>query len=62
MFTRGMSTRGENRGYGLYLVERIIEKRNGSIEIISDLGTGTTFIVELPYTSKTEQSSFMNRP
>lgn len=37
-------------GLGLYIVRNIIEKHGGSIDIISTLGKGTTFIVRLPIT------------
>jgi CitB family two-component system sensor histidine kinase MalK len=33
IFKKGFSTKGENRGYGLYLVKHSIEKLGGSIEV-----------------------------
>jgi len=54
IFTKGYSTKGPNRGLGLYLVKRSLEKLNGSIEIVSEEGQGTQFKVSLPYKSKDE--------
>jgi two-component system, CitB family, sensor histidine kinase MalK len=52
LFIKGYSTKGENRGIGLSLVQRSLEKLNGQIEIHSQKGKGTTFIVNFPYKSK----------
>ena len=46
---KGFSTKGENRGYGLNLVRRSVEECEGSIEIESIQGEGTTFVVKIPY-------------
>lgn len=45
-FTR-LTTAKEGRGLGLYLVKNIAEKNNGSIEVESEEGKGTTFRVFL---------------
>ncbi|MHB8073168.1 DcuS/MalK family sensor histidine kinase [Desulfosporosinus fructosivorans] len=52
IFTKGYSTKGPNRGLGLYLVKRSLERLNGSIEIVSEESQGTQFKVSLPYKSK----------
>lgn len=39
---------GEGTGIGLDIVQRIIEKHDASIELISEVGIGSTFIVILP--------------
>ena len=54
IFTKGYSTKGTNRGLGLYLVKRSLDKLNGSIEIVSEEGQGTQFNVSLPYKSEDE--------
>lgn len=37
-------------GLGLILSKEFIEKNNGSIEVISQIGIGTTFTIKFPYT------------
>jgi len=54
IFTKGYSTKGPNRGLGLYLAKRSLERLKGSIEIVSEEGLGTLFTVSLPYKSKDE--------
>jgi CitB family two-component system sensor histidine kinase MalK len=49
IFKKGFSTKGENRGIGLALVKRSLEKINGDIEINTELTKGTRFIVSIPY-------------
>jgi len=49
---KGFSTKGENRGIGLFLVQRSLEKLAGQLEIHSQKGKGTAFIVTFPYNSK----------
>lgn len=49
MFNKGYSTKANNRGYGLFLVKRCLEERNGQMEIYSQEGRGTIFRLYLPY-------------
>ncbi|MCM3569540.1 DcuS/MalK family sensor histidine kinase [Neobacillus mesonae] len=49
IFIKGISTKGPNRGQGLYLVQQSIERVKGDIEVYSKEGSGTTFIVTIPY-------------
>lgn len=49
LFLKGTSTKGPNRGHGLYLVRQSLDKINGHIEVHSKQGSGTTFIVTIPY-------------
>jgi len=39
---------GEGSGLGLDIVKKIIDKHNGTIEVQSEMGEGTNFIVTLP--------------
>ncbi|EEL72558.1 Sensor histidine kinase [Bacillus mycoides] len=48
LFTKGYSTKGDNRGYGLYLVKESIQRINGEIHIHSLVGEGTTITIEIP--------------
>lgn len=52
IFQKGFSTKGEDRGLGLYLVKERLEKLAGELEISSIEGQGTTFVVYIPYKSK----------
>ncbi|MDI6705551.1 MAG: ATP-binding protein, partial [Bacillota bacterium] len=47
IFNPGVTTKGSPaRGYGLYLVKKLVEEYGGHIEVIS--GDKTTFIIYLP--------------
>lgn len=52
IFVKGYSTKGDNRGLGLYLVQRSVERLGGNMQVFSEVGSGTTFIIDLPYKSK----------
>lgn len=50
-FERAVSCNGQGGGglgLGLYIVSQIIEAHGGRVELISELGQGSTFIVDLP--------------
>ncbi|MCM1523599.1 MAG: ATP-binding protein [Ruminococcus sp.] len=47
IYKNGFSTKGENRGTGLYIVRSIVNKYNGTISAESERGTGTLFTVTL---------------
>jgi CitB family two-component system sensor histidine kinase MalK len=49
IFSKGYSTKGKNRGYGLFLVKKSIDKMGGSIMVDTFKNRGTTFHVEIPY-------------
>lgn len=58
---KSISRETEGSGIGLSLVKSLVEMHNGQISIVSDLGKGSEFIIELPDvqiktdTSKTEK-------
>lgn len=43
IFEKGVSTKGEGRGLGLALVNRIVTRCGGSIDIVTEAGAGTSF-------------------
>jgi len=40
-------------GVGLYLVKESVERLNGSIQVQSQLGKGTSFVLQIPFIEKT---------
>lgn len=48
LFIKGYSSKGENRGYGLYNVNEVISILGGSIEVGHNQGGGAVFTVYLP--------------
>ena len=47
-FRQGSVTPSTGAGLGLFVVERIVALHKGSIDVVSQLGTGSTFSVRLP--------------
>ena len=43
-----LTTKPEGHGYGLMICKKIIENHNGKIEVISEVGNGTEFIISIP--------------
>lgn len=56
IFVQGFSTKGEQRGIGLYLAGKSVEKLHGHLQIAPGSGQGTAFIVDVPYAVKGEES------
>jgi two-component system sensor histidine kinase HydH len=48
IFDPFFTTKDKGMGVGLYLARKIVEAHDGRIEARSELGRGTTFIIELP--------------
>ncbi|WP_102347849.1 DcuS/MalK family sensor histidine kinase [Bacillus sp. Marseille-P3661] len=53
VFEKGYSTKGQNRGYGLYLVRKSVEKLGGKIRINTESENGTVICVEIPIETQT---------
>lgn len=53
---KGFSTKGEKRGFGLYLVTQAIEKLEGDMIISSKVGKGTKFAIYVPYKAEDEDA------
>ncbi len=50
MFTSFFSTKGHRgTGLGLLVTRKLIEDHDGTIDVFSEVGKGTTFIVKLPF-------------
>ncbi|MEK5163895.1 DcuS/MalK family sensor histidine kinase [Paenibacillus sp. FSL R5-0527] len=52
IYEQGFSTKGKGRGIGLYLVMRGVNKLGGRLWCQSAQGSGTKFIVRIPYEAK----------
>lgn len=52
IYRKGFSTKSGNRGLGLFLVQQSVTRLQGNIEVLSQSGKGTRFVVSLPYESK----------
>ncbi|MBL5882942.1 sensor histidine kinase [Lelliottia aquatilis] len=52
IFTKGFSTKGENRGVGLFLARQQLEKLGGDITVESEPGVFTQFFVQIPWDSE----------
>jgi len=48
LFSINLTTKPEGHGYGLMICKKIIENHNGKIELISEVGMGTEFIISIP--------------
>lgn len=48
LFSIGYSSKGDNRGYGLFNVKRIVESLDGTIEVGNEKRGGSIFTVYLP--------------
>jgi len=48
IFEPGISTKGEDRGFGLYIIKSLVEKNGGRLELKNKLGYGNQFICYLP--------------
>ncbi|MRS15487.1 two-component system sensor histidine kinase DcuS [Enterobacteriaceae bacterium RIT691] len=51
IFAKGFSTKGENRGVGLFLASQQLDELGGTITVESEPGVFTQFFVHLPWSS-----------
>lgn len=49
LFEKGFSTKGPDRGLGLYLVKLSVERLDGIMELTSAFAEGTCFKIQIPY-------------
>jgi len=49
IFERGVSTKGEDRGVGLFLLKQQTESLGGNVSVESEPGVYTQFLVQLPW-------------
>ncbi len=49
IFEKGFSTKSANRGFGLALVKKVLERRNGRLTLESSPGQGAIFRITIPY-------------
>lgn len=54
IFVQGYSTKGIERGLGLYLIKRSVKRLGGEITVVSKINNGTKFQVMIPYRTKEE--------
>ena len=52
IFAKGFSTKGENRGVGLFLASQQLDELGGTITVESEPGVFTQFFVHLPWDSE----------
>jgi signal transduction histidine kinase len=57
IFQPFFSTKEEGTGLGLSIASRIVEKHGGSLTLISQEGSGATFVITLPYEDKSSESA-----
>jgi signal transduction histidine kinase len=55
--SRANEARGSGSGLGLAIVRSIVDMHRGSVEVVSSLGTGTTFTVTLPADPRREDDA-----
>lgn len=56
IFNKGFSTKGENRGVGLFLASQQLRELGGTLAVESEPGVFTQFFVHLPWDSKRKRT------
>jgi two-component system, sporulation sensor kinase E len=54
IWTPLFTTKAKGMGFGLPITKRLVEAHGGSISVASTLGRGTTFIVTVPTTTRSD--------
>ena len=54
VLAKGVSSKGSGRGYGLYLVSKIVRRRGGIMEIETEQGAGTIFTLTFTKEARTQ--------
>lgn len=57
IFENGYSTKGKNRGTGLFLVKDVVDSLQGSIQFTTEEGNGTIFTVSIKNPTKRKEKS-----
>ena len=57
IFRPFFTTKGHGTGLGLSLARRIVESHAGQIDVRSEVGKGTQFVVRLPFQNSSKQVS-----
>ncbi len=52
LFEPYFSTKSSGTGLGLAIMRRAVEAHEGEIEVESEYGSGTTFVIRLPYSDE----------
>ena len=52
LFNINLTTKSNGHGFGLMVCKKIIENHGGKIELRSEIGAGTEFIIKLPVTAQ----------
>lgn len=57
LFERGFSTKGDDRGIGMYIIKQTVQELNGEIYVDSKEGQGTIFTVKFPCEKQNDKST-----
>jgi len=55
IYDNGFSTKGKNRGTGLYLVKDIVDSYQGEIQVTTEEGNGTIFTISIDNKNKKKE-------
>ncbi len=61
IFSKGYSTKGPNRGYGLFLLRKSVDKLGGTVVVDTFHNKGTTFQINIPYGGNNDDKGLDSR-